>query len=48
MITDRTARRQLGMKTLGGIYSYTEEEVAAKRAEIAAGLVAVRQVLSGL
>jgi 3-hydroxyacyl-CoA dehydrogenase len=48
MITERTARRQLGMKTLGGIYPYTEEEVAARRAEIAAGLVAVRKVLSAL
>ncbi len=48
IITELTARNQLGMKTLGGMYAYTEEQVAEKRAEIAAGLVAVRKVLSGL
>ena len=36
------------MKTLGGIYEYTEEQVRDRRAEIAAGLVAVRKVLSAL
>jgi 3-hydroxyacyl-CoA dehydrogenase len=48
LITERTARQQLGMKTLGGIYEYTEEQVRDRRAEIAAGLVAVRKVLSAL
>ena len=48
LIRERTARNQLGMKTLGGIYDYTEEQVRERRAEIAAGLVAVRKVLSGL
>jgi 3-hydroxyacyl-CoA dehydrogenase len=47
-IKERTARKQLGMKTLGGIYDYTEEQVRERRAEIASGLVAVRKVLSGL
>jgi 3-hydroxyacyl-CoA dehydrogenase len=37
---------RLGMKTLGGIYDYTPEEVAAKRGEIAAALVAVRRALA--
>jgi 3-hydroxyacyl-CoA dehydrogenase len=48
LIKERTARNQLGMKTLGGIYDYTEEQVRERRAEIAAGLVAVRKVLSAL
>jgi 3-hydroxybutyryl-CoA dehydrogenase/5-formyl-3-hydroxy-2-methylpyridine 4-carboxylate dehydrogenase len=48
LITERTAKKKLGMKTLGGIYEYTEDEVPARRAEIAAGLVAVRKVLSAL
>jgi len=48
LIKERTARQQLGMKTLGGIYDYTEEQVRDRRAEIAAGLVAVRKVLSAL
>jgi len=48
LIKERTARKQLGMKTLGGIYEYTEDEVRNRRAEIASGLVAVRKVLSAL
>lgn len=48
LIKERTARKQLGMKTLGGIYEYTEEQVRERRAEIAGGLVAVRKVLSAL
>ncbi len=48
LIKERTANKQLGMKTLGGIYDYTEEQVRERRAEIAAGLVAVRKVLSAL
>jgi len=48
LIKERTARQQLGMKTLGGIYEYTEEQVRDRRAEIAAGLIAVRKVLSAL
>src|SRR5262249_24498662 len=48
LIKERTAKNQLGMKTLGGIYEYTEEQVRDRRAEIAAGLVAVRKVLSAL
>jgi 3-hydroxyacyl-CoA dehydrogenase len=48
LIKERTGRNQLGMKTLGGIYSYTDEQVRQRRAEIAAGLVAVRKVLSAL
>jgi len=48
LIKERTAKNQLGMKTLGGIYDYTEAQVGERRAEIAAGLVAVRKVLSAL
>jgi len=48
LIKERTAKNQLGMKTLGGIYEYTEEQVRDRRAEIAGGLVAVRKVLSAL
>jgi 3-hydroxybutyryl-CoA dehydrogenase/5-formyl-3-hydroxy-2-methylpyridine 4-carboxylate dehydrogenase len=48
MIKDRVADGKLGMKTLGGIYPYTEEQVAARRAEIAKGLIAVRKTLSAL
>lgn len=48
LIKERTAQKKLGMKTLGGIYDYTEAQVGERRAEIAAGLVAVRKVLSGL
>jgi len=48
LITDRTAGNRLGMKTLGGMYDYTEEQVKERRAEIASGLVAVRKVLSAL
>jgi 3-hydroxybutyryl-CoA dehydrogenase/5-formyl-3-hydroxy-2-methylpyridine 4-carboxylate dehydrogenase len=48
LIKDRTAKNQLGMKTLGGIYSYSEEQVRDRRAAIAAGLVAVRKTLSAL
>jgi 3-hydroxyacyl-CoA dehydrogenase len=48
LIKERTAKQQLGMKTLGGIYEYTDESVRDRRAEIAAGLVAVRKVLSAL
>ncbi len=47
-IRERTATKRLGMKTLGGIYEYTEEQVRERRAEIASGLIAVRKVLSGL
>jgi 3-hydroxybutyryl-CoA dehydrogenase/5-formyl-3-hydroxy-2-methylpyridine 4-carboxylate dehydrogenase len=48
MITERTRAGRLGMKTLGGIYPYTKEQVAERRAEIATGLIAVRKTLEGL
>jgi 3-hydroxyacyl-CoA dehydrogenase len=48
MIKERVSEGKLGMKTLGGIYPYTEEQVAARRAEIARGLIAVRKTLSAL
>jgi 3-hydroxyacyl-CoA dehydrogenase len=48
LIKERTARKQLGMKSLGGIYEYTEAQARERRAEIVAGLVAVRKVLSAL
>ena len=44
-IRDRTAKGQLGMKTGGGIYDYTPDEIDAKRKERAAKLVAVRKAL---
>lgn len=46
MIEDLASSGRLGMKTLGGIYDYTAEEVATKRAEIAGALVAVRKALA--
>lgn len=48
MIRERAAEGKLGMKTLGGIYSYTDDQVAARRAEIAKGLISVRKTLSAL
>ena len=49
LITDRTEKGQLGMKSLGGMYQYSDQEdVNAHRARIAAGLVAVRRTLSSL
>jgi 3-hydroxyacyl-CoA dehydrogenase len=49
LVTDRTEKGQLGMKTLGGMYEYADQEdVNAHRARIAAGLVATRKTLSSL
>jgi 3-hydroxybutyryl-CoA dehydrogenase/5-formyl-3-hydroxy-2-methylpyridine 4-carboxylate dehydrogenase len=48
MIREKADAGQLGMKTLGGIYPYTAEQVAERRAEIAQGLIAVRKTLSAL
>ncbi len=48
MIKNRVADGRLGMKTLGGIYPYTQQQVAERRAEIAKGLIAVRKTLSAL
>lgn len=49
LVTERTAKGQLGMKTLGGMYEYADQDdVNAHRARIAAGLVAVRKTLSSL
>lgn len=45
MVEELASKGRLGMKTLGGIYDYTADEVAARRAEIATGLVAVRKAL---
>lgn len=44
-IRDLTARGRLGMKTKGGIFDYTDEEVGQLRAERAKKLVAVRKAL---
>lgn len=46
MVTDMTSQGKLGMKTGDGLYSYGEGEVAAKRADIVAGLVHARKALS--
>src|SRR5439155_19182356 len=40
-------RGRLGMKTGGGLYDYTPEDIARLRAERAAKLVAVRKALEG-
>jgi 3-hydroxybutyryl-CoA dehydrogenase/5-formyl-3-hydroxy-2-methylpyridine 4-carboxylate dehydrogenase len=45
-ITDLVAKGRLGMKTKGGLFDYTDEEVATLRAERGAGLVKVRKALS--
>lgn len=44
-VTDRISDGRLGLKTLGGIYDYTADEVAAKGAARAAKLIAVRKAL---
>jgi len=44
-ITERTARRELGLKTGRGIYAYTAESAAELRAARAATLIAVRKAL---
>lgn len=46
-ITERTAQRKLGIKTGGGIYSYTPEKIAELQRGRAAKLVAVRKALQG-
>lgn len=44
-IRDLASKGKLGMKTGGGIYDYTPQEIEAKRAERARKLVAVRKAL---
>jgi 3-hydroxybutyryl-CoA dehydrogenase/5-formyl-3-hydroxy-2-methylpyridine 4-carboxylate dehydrogenase len=44
-ITERTAKRELGLKTGRGIYPYTPERIAELRAERARRLIAVRKAL---
>jgi 3-hydroxybutyryl-CoA dehydrogenase/5-formyl-3-hydroxy-2-methylpyridine 4-carboxylate dehydrogenase len=44
-VTSRTASGKLGMKTGGGIFSYTPEQIAQLRQERARKLVAVRKAL---
>ncbi|MBX6321839.1 MAG: 3-hydroxyacyl-CoA dehydrogenase family protein [Rhodospirillaceae bacterium] len=44
-VTERTGKGRLGMKTGGGIFSYTPERIAELRAERARRLVAVRKAL---
>lgn len=45
-IQDLVARGRLGMKTKGGLFDYTDEEIAALRAERGAQLVKVRKALA--
>ncbi len=45
-IRDLVARGRLGMKTKGGLFDYTEEEVGALRSQRGASLVKVRKALS--
>jgi len=44
-VTDRTSLGKLGMKTGGGIFSYTPERIAELQAERARKLVAIRKAL---
>ena len=44
-IAERTAQRKLGIKTGGGIYNYTPEQIAELQSARARKLVAVRKVL---
>ncbi|TPW77413.1 3-hydroxyacyl-CoA dehydrogenase NAD-binding domain-containing protein [Schumannella soli] len=46
VITESIAAGRLGFKSGGGMYDYAEGDVDAKRADIVAGLVAVRKALS--
>jgi 5-formyl-3-hydroxy-2-methylpyridine 4-carboxylic acid 5-dehydrogenase len=45
-IRDLASKGRLGMKTGGGIYDYSPEDIEAKRAERARKLVAVRKALA--
>lgn len=45
-IRDLVAKGRLGMKTKGGLFDYTDEQVAALRAERGASLVKVRKALA--
>jgi len=45
-IQDLTAQGRLGMKTKGGIFDYTDEQIAQLRAQRFGGLVKVRKALS--
>src|SRR5262249_39198170 len=47
MITERTKRGELGMKTGRGIYAYTPERIQQLRAARAQKLVGVRKTLEG-
>lgn len=48
MIKERVAAGKLGMKSLGGMYDYTAEQVNERRAEIVKGLIVVRKTLSAV
>ena len=45
MVEEMTAASRLGIKSGGGIYSYTPEEAGALQAERARKLVAIRRIL---
>jgi len=45
-VQDLTAKGRLGMKTKGGIFDYTDEQIAELRAQRFGGLVKVRKALS--
>ncbi|MGI5200297.1 3-hydroxyacyl-CoA dehydrogenase NAD-binding domain-containing protein [Spirillospora sp. CA-108201] len=46
LIAEMTSQGRLGMKAGDGLYSYGDGEVAAKRADIVAGLIRARKALS--
>ena len=45
-ITDLVAKGRLGIKTKGGLFDYTDEQVGQLRAQRGASLVKVRKALS--
>jgi 3-hydroxybutyryl-CoA dehydrogenase/5-formyl-3-hydroxy-2-methylpyridine 4-carboxylate dehydrogenase len=47
MVTEKTGEKRLGMKSGGGLFDYTAEELASLPRERGAKLVAVRRVLEG-
>ena len=46
-MTERTAKKKLGIKTGEGIFGYTPERIAELQGERARKLIAVRKALQG-
>ena len=47
MVTDATGKGQLGMKTGGGLFDYTDEDLTSLPRERSQTLIAVRKILEG-